>query len=230
MASEKELVKLHQSIIQCDLCPRLVTWRKQVAQEKVKRFAEEEYWGKPIPGFGDPRARLVIVGLAPAAHGANRTGRMFTGDRSGDWLFRSLHRFGFANQPNASHRHDGLTLRDCYITAALHCAPPQNKPTADEKANCFTFLEQELVQFSQIRVIVALGKIAFDTVLKCCKKMDWLKSQERPVFSHDAEYTLRNDVKLIASYHPSQQNTFTRKLTEPMFDAIFARAMKHIAK
>lgn len=224
MVSEKELAKLQRAIVQCRHCPRLVAWREQVAREKVKRFADESYWGKPIPGFGDPQARLVIVGLAPAAHGANRTGRMFTGDRSGDWLFRVLYRFGFANQANANHRGDGLILRNCYITAALHCAPPQNKPTADEKENCFAYLEQELILFSHMQIIVALGKIAFDTVVKCCKKIAWLDSRERPVFFHQGEYQLHNDVKLIASYHPSQQNTFTGKLTEPMFDAVFERA------
>lgn len=225
---EKELHALREEIIVCRRCPRLVAWREKVAQEKVKRFRGQDYWGKPLPGFGDARARLLIVGLAPAAHGANRTGRMFTGDRSGEWLYRSLHKFGFANQADSTARGDGLRLHDCYITAAVRCAPPQNKPTADEKQNCFGFLLRELQLLGDLRVIVALGRIAFDSVLKLYKQSGRLHGNEKRTFAHGAKYALNDRVSLIASYHPSQQNTFTGRLTEPMFDAVFQRARQEL--
>jgi len=228
MAERAKIERLNAEITACTKCPRLVAWREKVAREKVKRFEEEEYWGKPVPGFGDPNARLLIVGLAPAAHGANRTGRMFTGDRSGDWLYRSLHKFGFANQSTSLHRDDGLQLQDCYITAPLRCAPPQNKPTADEKRNCFPYLVREFQLLSEVRVIVALGKIGFDTSLKMLQENGVADFDKKPVFSHAGETELNSELSLIASYHPSQQNTFTGKLTEPMFDSVFQRAREII--
>jgi uracil-DNA glycosylase family 4 len=217
------LEAIQTEIINCFRCPRLVEWRERVAREKVRRFAHEEYWGRPIPSMGDPAARLLIVGLAPAAHGGNRTGRVFTGDRSGDWLFRALYRAGFANQPVSTHRGDGLKLIDCWINAAIHCAPPDNKPLPDEMQNCRPYLLAEMKLLDRVRVIVALGRIAFDTALVSVETAAKQRSP-RPKFSHAAEVDLRSDLKLIASFHPSQQNTFTGRLTEQMFDQIFARA------
>lgn len=221
--SSAQLEALQQEIVNCFRCPRLVEWRERVAREKVRRFAHEEYWGRPVPSFGDPAARLLIVGLAPAAHGGNRTGRVFTGDRSGDWLYRALYRAGFANQPVSSNRGDGLKLIDCWINAVIHCAPPDNKPLPEEIQNCRTYLLTELKLLNRVRVIVALGRLAFDTALA---SVDILQERKkaRPKFSHGAEVDLRDDLKLIASFHPSQQNTFTGRLTEPMFDHIFSRA------
>jgi len=207
---------LYENLIACRRCERLVLWRESVAEQKVKRFATEEYWGKPVPSFGDPAARLLIVGLAPAAHGANRTGRMFTGDNSGVWLYRALHKAGFANQAETLHKNDGLSLTDCYITAVLHCAPPDNKPLPIEITTCRSFLMEELAMLKNIQVIVALGKIAFDEILKALPA-------KKPKFAHGVEVELNNGLILIGSYHPSQQNTFTGKLTEPMLDAIFER-------
>ncbi len=220
----RKIASLHKQIIKCDKCPRLVEWREKIAKEKVRRFADENYWGKPIPGFGDPEGRLLIVGLAPAAHGGNRTGRIFTGDRSGDWLFATLHKFGFANQPTSISRDDGLMLKDCYITAAVHCAPPQNKPTVEEKENCFPYLLQEIRWLSNLRVIVALGKFAHDVVLNAGKQLG-LATTDRSAFAHGCEKKLKPGLTLLGSYHPSQQNTFTGKLTQPMFDAIFKRSL-----
>ena len=218
----ESLVSLQERIIVCRLCPRLVEWRETVAREKVKRFIDQEYWGKPVPSFGDPQARLLVLGLAPAAHGGNRTGRIFTGDRSGDWLFRALHKAGFANQPASIDRNDGLRLRDCYVTAAVRCAPPQNKPLPQENANCRPYLLRELELLKRLRVIVALGRFAFDAALASVGLRE--PSSPRPAFKHAAEFHLTGDVTLIASFHPSQQNTFTGKLTEPMFDQVFKRA------
>lgn len=215
---------LQKQLIACARCPRLVEWRERVAEEKVRRFQHDSYWGRPVPSFGDPHARLMIVGLAPAAHGGNRTGRIFTGDRSGDWLYRALHRAGFANQPTSVHIDDGLELRDCYITAAVHCAPPDNKPTRQEIANCQPFLVKELKVFSQARVIVALGKLGFDAVLAVLGHQIALPPKQGLRFAHGAEHRLTPTLTLLASYHPSQQNTFTGRLTEPMFDAVFSRA------
>jgi uracil-DNA glycosylase family 4 len=317
---------LSREVTECVQCPRLVDWREQVAREKVRRFADQSYWGKPVPSFGDSDARLLVVGLAPAAHGGNRTGRIFTGDSSGDWLYRALHRAGFANQPTSVHRGDGLALRDCYITAVIHCAPPGNKPLPEEIRNCRAYLDREFRLFDRGRVIVALGRIAFDAVLSrfqsatagaklsantsgsrlspntpgsrlpspntpdasryparrspACRGMVQVQptsgggrlSQNtpdgnrgivqvqptsggrllsantpdgsrgivqvqptsggpgsrgrvaRPRFAHGAEYCLQNGIMLIASFHPSQQNTFTGKLTEAMLDAVFSRA------
>lgn len=228
------LAQLNQQIIGCRLCPRLVEWREQVAREKVRRFADQEYWGRAVPSFGDHDARLLIVGLAPAAHGANRTGRMFTGDRSGDWLYRALHRAGFANQPTSTDRRDGLKLNDCYITAAIHCAPPENKPQPDELRNCRPFLLDEIKLLAQVRVVVGLGRLAFDTAFDALVKdrdgSAQSKKTRRPKFSHGSECALTDDLTLIGSFHPSQQNTFTGRLTEEMLDRIFQRARELISR
>jgi uracil-DNA glycosylase family 4 len=220
--ASRSLATLQEEIVRCHRCPRLVEWRERVAREKVRRFADQEYWGKPVPSFGDPRARVLVIGLAPAAHGGNRTGRIFTGDRSGDWLFRGLHKAGFANQPESIHRDDGLRLRDCYVTAAVRCAPPQNKPLPKEIANCRPYLLRELELLKRLRVIVALGRLAFDAAISSVGLED--RSARRPKFAHAVEAQLRDGISLIASFHPSQQNTFTGKLTEPMFDRVFDRA------
>ena len=216
--------ELHEVMPQCRWCPRLVEWREKVAREKVARFQNWDYWGRPVPSLGDSTARLLIVGLAPAAHGGNRTGRIFTGDRSGDWLYRSLYKFGFANQPTSFDKNDGLKLIDCYITAVLHCAPPLNKPDPQEILNCRPYLLREWALLPRIRVIVALGKLAFDNIWS----IQNFKRSKRPAFSHGMEIPLETERTLIASVHPSQQNTFTGKLTEPMFDAVFRRARELI--
>jgi len=216
--------ELQEVMPQCRWCPRLVEWREKVAREKVARFQNWDYWGKPVPSLGDSTARLLIVGLAPAAHGGNRTGRIFTGDRSGDWLYRSLYKFGFANQPTSLDKNDGLKLIDCYITAVLHCAPPLNKPDPQEILNCRPYLLREWALLPRIRVIVALGKLAFDNIWS----IQNFKRSKRPAFSHGMEIPLETERTLIASVHPSQQNTFTGKLTEPMLDAVFRRARELI--
>jgi uracil-DNA glycosylase family 4 len=223
MSESDRLEAVQEEIINCFRCPRLVEWRERVAREKVRRFAHEKYWGRPVPSWGDPEARLLIVGLAPAAHGGNRTGRVFTGDRSGDWLFSALYRAGFANQPVSVHRDDGLELYDCWINAVIHCAPPDNKPLPDEIQNCRPYLLSELKLLKRVRVIVALGRLAFDAVLASVEN-DGRRKSPRPKFAHGAEVDLRSNLKLIASFHPSQQNTFTGRLTEPMFDHVFERA------
>ena len=227
-------------MIACSVCPRLVEWRERVSREKVKRFQDEAYWGRPLPSFGTGDARLLIIGLAPAAHGGNRTGRMFTGDRSGDWLYRALHRAGFANQGHSRHRNDGLELIGAYITAVIHCAPPDNKPSPEEVHNCRPYLLREAEALKEVRAVVALGRLAFDTavtVFEGPKKEDRYSSamakasppaiykrKPKPKFAHGAEYLLDRGVTLLASYHPSQQNTFTGRLTEEMLDAVFRRA------
>lgn len=195
-----------------------------MAREKRRQFRDWTYWGRPIPGFGDPEARLFVVGLAPAAHGGNRTGRVFTGDRSGDWLYEALHRFGFANQPESTHKGDGLALADCYIAAAVRCAPPGNKPTPDEFEACRPYLVEELRLLTRLHVVVALGKIAFDQYLKTCRETGRPVSFPLPRFGHGVRYSLPWGVTLIGSYHPSQQNTFTGKLTRPMFHSVFEQA------
>ena len=221
---------LEQQIIHCQKCPRLITWCHHIATEKTRRFQSERYWGKPVPGFGDPAARLLIVGLAPAAHGANRTGRMFTGDQSGLWLYRALHRAGFANQATSTDRNDGLTLRDSYISAAARCAPPDNKPTPEELTNCQPYLLEELALLKDVRVVLGLGKIGFDRAFEALVRAGKIESAKRPKFSHGAVFRHPSPsgeglgvrgIALIASYHPSQQNTFTKKLTEKMFDDVF---------
>lgn len=208
---------LADEICGCRACPRLVEWRERVAVEKRAAYAKEQYWGRPIPGFGDVAARVLVLGLAPAAHGGNRTGRVFTGDRSGDWLFRALHRFGYANQPTSSHRVDGLELIDAYVSAAVRCAPPANKPTPQEAETCRPFLVREIELLSQLRVVVALGQFAYDAAAHV------LPFDVKPKFGHLVE-TKAGSISIVCSYHPSQQNTFTGRLTEPMFDAVFARA------
>jgi len=213
-------------VVACRRCPRLVAHRERVAQEKVRRYRDDEYWGKPIPGFGDRNARLLIVGLAPAAHGGNRTGRMFTGDRSGDFLYRALHRAGFANQPWSRRRDDGLALYDCYITAAVRCAPPGNKPIPNELATCRPYLVEEIRLLRHVRVIVALGRIAFDAFLKAWVDVGRPLPIPRPAFGHGAMVKLPEGVWLLASYHPSQQNTQTGRLTPAMFQRIFDRACR----
>jgi uracil-DNA glycosylase family 4 len=222
----KALFDLQKQIITCTRCPRLVAWREKVAREKIKRFAEEKYWGKPLPSFGDPSARLLIVGLAPAAHGGNRTGRMFTGDRSGDWLYRALYKAGFANQPTSIHRNDGLKLVDCYITATIRCAPPQNKPARDEIWNCRPYLLREIELLKNVRVVVGLGKIGFDHSFSALAELYNLPLSPRPKFAHATEHRLNSHLTLLGSFHPSQQNTFTGRLTEAMFDRVFSRALQ----
>jgi uracil-DNA glycosylase len=224
-----EVQQLHRTITACRKCPRLVRWREQVARHPPRRYLGERYWAKPLPGFGDPNAHLLIVGLAPAAHGGNRTGRIFTGDRSGDWLYGALYAAGFANQPDSIHRNDGLALTDCYITAAVRCAPPDNKPSRVEFERCRPYLVQELQLFENVRVVIALGKIAFDSFLLAHQKNGEMVPKPRPRFGHAASVVLPNGVTLIGSYHPSQQNTFTGKLTRPMFHSIFARARAALA-
>ena len=206
-------------IVDCFLCPRLVAWREEVALEKRASFRGETYWGRPVPGFGDPAARLLVVGLAPAAHGGNRTGRVFTGDRSGDWLFAALHRAGYANQPTSVSIDDGLQLTDCYIAAAVRCAPPANKPTVEERERCLPYLRRELALLRAVRVVVVLGQFAYDVM---CRE---LAVRPKPRFGHGVEATAPDRRRtIVCSYHPSQQNTFTGTLTVPMFDAVFARA------
>lgn len=195
-----------------------------MAREKVRRFRDETYWGKPVPGFGDPEARLLVVGLAPAAHGGNRTGRVFTGDSSGDWVYEALYRFGFANQPASTHRGDGLRLAGCYVTAAARCAPPGNKPLPRELDHCRPYLEAELRLLRRVRVVLALGRIAHETWLRAAGWWDRLRPAERPRFAHGTTATLPDGTVLIASYHPSRQNTNTGKLTRAMWHAVFRRA------
>jgi uracil-DNA glycosylase family 4 len=218
--SEGALEDLEREIISCRRCPRLVAWREEVARVKRAAFATEEYWGRPLPSFGDPRARVVVVGLAPASHGGNRTGRIFTGDRSGDWLFAALHRAGFANQPLSRSRDDGLRLTDCWVAAAVRCAPPANKPTPVERDTCLPYLDRELGLLSEARVVVCLGLFAWDAMLRV--RSDQV-TRPRPKFGHGAQADMGR-FTLLGCYHPSQQNTFTGRLTEPMMDAVFGRA------
>jgi len=215
---------LNRQIINCDRCPRLRAHCSHIATEKRRAFQDWEYWGRPVPNLGDPGAGLLIVGLAPAAHGANRTGRMFTGDRSGDWLFRALHKAGFANQPVATDRDDGLQLTDCAITAVCHCAPPDNKPSREELANCLPWLTQT-VDLVLPRVFLALGQIAWKATIDQLLERRWLAGK-RQKFGHAAQISLTDNRWLLGSYHPSQQNTFTGRLTEPMIDDVFLTARK----
>jgi uracil-DNA glycosylase len=225
--SRQRLAELNSEIVECRACPRLVEWRERVARTKTARFAEEDYWGRPVPGFGDPRARLLIVGLAPAAHGGNRTGRVFTGDRSGDWLFASLHRTGWANQPTSVASDDGLRLLRAYVAAIVRCAPPANKPTPNERDNCLPYHLRELEALGSVSVIVALGSFAWTNSLRAHAERTGERLVPRPKFGHLAECAL-GELVLLGSFHPSQQNTFTGKLTEDMLDAVFVRARELI--
>ncbi|MCZ6792858.1 MAG: uracil-DNA glycosylase [Planctomycetota bacterium] len=223
------VARLNQKLVECRRCPRLVAWRERVAAEKVRRFRDEVYWGRPVPAFGDPAARLVIIGLAPAAHGANRTGRMFTGDRSGDFLYSALHRAGFANQPASTSREDGLALKDAYITAIVRCAPPANKPTTEEKNACGWWLAQELDRLPNMRLFLALGGLALTGLLRALTDAGREVPRPRPKFGHGAEATLPDGRVILSAYHPSQQNTFTGRLTPAMFDDVLARARSLLA-
>jgi uracil-DNA glycosylase family 4 len=224
MSRADDLATLTAEIVACRRCPRLVAWRERVALEKVARFRDETYWGRPVPGFGDPDARILIVGLAPAAHGGNRTGRVFTGDASGDFLFAAMHAVGLANQPTGRRAGDGLALRGAYIAAAVRCAPPANKPTPDERANCQPFLVGELGLLGDVRVLVALGAIAWESAFRTIATLTGDDVRPRPKFGHGAEARAGGYV-VVGSYHPSQQNTFTGRLTAPMFDEIIRRAV-----
>jgi len=213
------LARLERDVVDCRACPRLVEWREQVAVEKRAAYRDETYWGRPIPGFGDPSARIVVLGLAPAAHGANRTGRVFTGDRSGDWLFRAMHRAGLANQAESVARGDGLVLTDAWVTAAVKCAPPANKPLPVERDACAPFVEREFAALNRVRVVVCLGQFGYQAA---CRHFG---VRPRPKFGHGVEVSVEQGPTLICSFHPSQQNTFTKRLTEPMLDAVFTRAV-----
>jgi uracil-DNA glycosylase family 4 len=219
----KDLAALAAEVHNCRRCPRLVAWREACAADPPRRYRGEEYWARPLSGFGDPAARLAIVGLAPAAHGANRTGRMFTGDRSGEWLYAALHRAGYANQSESERRDDGLRLSDAYVTAVVRCAPPANKPAVTERDACLPYLERELELLERCRVIVALGSFAWDGALRAARALEVEVPRPKPRFGHGAEADLGR-WKLLGCFHPSQQNTFTGKLTVPMIDAAFARA------
>jgi uracil-DNA glycosylase len=220
------LAILNNDVVGCTRCPRLVAYRQQVGREKRRAYLDWDYWARPVPGFGDPHARVFVLGLAPGAHGSNRTGRPFTGDASGKFMYPILYKAGFASQPNADGRNDGLELIDCYITAAVRCAPPNNKPLPAELANCASFLDRELAILKDVRVVVALGKIGFDAYLNHLKRNGVLRSKAGYLFGHAQCYGMPNGVSLLASYHPSNQNTATGKLTAVMFEAIFRDAKK----
>lgn len=217
---------LHAEVVACGRCPRLVEYRERIGREKRRAYLDWTYWAKPVPGFGDPNARLLILGLAPGAHGSNRTGRPFTGDSSGNFMYPVLHRTGFASQPTATRLDDGLQLTDAYITAAVRCAPPDNKPTPQEIANCAPFLDRELDALKNVRVVVTLGRIGFDAYLNYLRRKGTVKSKAEYVFGHGATYTMPDGRVLLASYHPSNQNTNTGKLTEEMFTEIFRQAKR----
>ena len=215
---------LNEEIISCRECPRLTEYREQVGREKRRAYLDHEYWARPVPGFGDPKARVLVLGLAPGAHGSNRTGRPFTGDASGKFMYPILYKVGFASQPNGEHRDDGLILWDCYITAAVRCAPPDNKPLPSELANCAWYLDREVAILKDVRVVVALGKIAFDAYLAHLRRSGVVSSTAGVTFGHGKRYELANGVTLLASYHPSNQNTATGRLTTAMFEAVFRSA------
>ena len=219
------LQELEREVISCRRCPRLVAWREEVARVKRTAFAAEEYWGRPLPGFGDPAARVLLVGLAPAAHGGNRTGRIFTGDRSGDWLFAALHRTAFANQPTSVARDDGLRLENAYVAAAVRCAPPANRPLPSERDNCLPYLVRELSLLPSVRVIVALGSFAWDAALRALGALDLSIPRPRPKFGHGASAEVGR-FTLLGCFHPSQQNTFTGRLTESMLDDVLGLARR----
>ncbi|QWC86952.1 uracil-DNA glycosylase [Nocardioidaceae bacterium] len=228
LAATPDLDELDARVSVCRACPRLVAWREDVAVAKRASYADEPYWGRPVPGFGDTRARVLVVGLAPAAHGANRTGRNFTGDRSGDWLYAAMHRTGFANQPDARHSGDGLQLRDLRVVAAVRCAPPENKPTTQERDACAPWLQREVdLLAATTRVVVCLGGFGWDAAIGVLRGGGWSVPRPKPRFGHGAEAVLTRGgetLHLLGSFHPSQQNTFTGRLTEPMLDAVLLRA------
>lgn len=220
----RSLEELTQDLIQCRRCPRLVEWRERIASEKRASFADDDYWGRPVPGFGDATAKVVVVGLAPAAHGANRTGRMFTGDRSGEWLYRALHDAGFANQPNADSAEDGMVLSNAWVTAPVRCAPPDNKPTIQERDNCVDWFTAELDLLTNATVFVCLGQYAYHSLWRYLVSRATEVPKPRPKFGHGIEISLTDPTTLLLSFHPSQQNTFTGRLTREMLDGVFARA------
>jgi uracil-DNA glycosylase family 4 len=224
------LAQVTREVVACERCPRLRAWCREVAREKVRRFRGEDYWGRAVPGFGDPRARLLIVGLAPAAHGGNRTGRAFTGDRSGDFLFAALHRAGFANQPDSVSREDGLALKDAYIAPLVRCAPPANKPTPEETGRCREFLVRELRLLPRVRAILALGKIAMDGIVSVLREEGRADPRPALAFGHGLRHPLRDGLVLFTSYHPSQQNTFTGKLTPAAFDRVLRDVRAHLGQ
>ncbi|HEV2146766.1 MAG TPA: uracil-DNA glycosylase [Longimicrobiaceae bacterium] len=222
------LKTLQDELVGCRRCPRLVEWRERVGREKRRAYRECDYWARPVPGFGDAEARLLVFGLAPAAHGANRTGRVFTGDRSGDWLFAALHRAGFASQPTSEHVGDGLTLRDAWVTGAVKCAPPDNRPTPEERDACAPWVLRELEALPRLRAVVALGGFAWGQMLRLLREAGRPVPVPQPRFGHGAEVPLADGLTLIGSYHPSQQNTFTGRLTPEMLDEVFAAARRAI--
>ena len=222
------LDRIASDVVACERCPRLRAWCEAVARERVKRFREEVYWGRPVPGFGDPRARLWVVGLAPAAHGGNRTGRVFTGDRSGDFLFAALHRCGFANQPHSTGRGDGLRLRDCYVSAIARCAPPANKLLPGEILNCREYLGRELQQLPRLRAFLALGKVAMDGLVTLLRREGRVPPRGAFAFGHGLRHDLGGGLRLFTSFHPSQQNTFTGKLTEKDMDRVLRDVRRHV--
>ena len=224
MSSPRTLAELQRAVVACDRCPRLRAWCKHIAEVRKRAFRDQEYWGRPVPAFGDPEARLLIVGLAPAAHGGNRTGRIFTGDSSGNWLYAALHKVGLSNQPDSTGRDDGLRLTDCYVTAAAHCAPPANKPTRQELDACQKWLEAEIRLLPRVRVVIALGRVGWERWLRASGWWSRLPVRERPPFGHGIETRMPDRTVLITSYHPSRQNTNTGKMTRPMWEAIFRRA------
>ena len=222
-ARDSEIARLNARVTSCRACPRLVAWREACATDPPRRYRGEQYWARPLPGFGDPQARILIVGLAPAAHGGNRTGRMFTGDRSGDWLYAALHRAGLATQPTSVSADDGLELRAAYVSAVVRCAPPQNRPTTKERDTCVPYLAEELQLLRRVRAIVCLGAFAWDGALRALARAGHAAPRPKPRFGHGAEASV-GPYTLLGSFRPSQQNTFTGKLTEPMLDAVFTRA------
>ena len=224
------LIQLHKEVVGCNRCSRLIAYCQKIGREKRRAYMDWEYWAKPVPGFGDPKARVLILGLAPGAHGSNRTGRPFTGDGSGYFMYPVLHKTGFASQPNATHRDDGLKLNDAYITAAVRCAPPQNKPTPEEIANCSHHLDRELAALTNVKIVVVLGKIGFDAYLNYLKRRGLLTSKSAYTFAHNVSYDLPDGRILLCSYHPSMQNTLTGKLTEKMFLDVFKKARKLLDK
>src|SRR6266568_1785381 len=223
-SAEQILNVLETEVVNCQICPRLVEYRERIGREKRRAYLACDYWARPVPGFGDPLARVLVLGLAPGAHGSNRTGRPFTGDASGKFMYPVLHRLGFASKPEATGREDGMTLHDLWITAAVRCAPPDNKPLPSEIANCSGYTDREIAALKNLRVVVVLGKIAFDAYLDAMRRQQVIARKIGYIFGHLAEYLLPNSITLLASYHPSNQNTATGKLTAPMFESVFARA------